>query len=330
MPIPARRSFLAVAVALTVLTAMLLAPTAAAAHVNVSAQDATRGGYAAITFRVPNERASASTVKIEINLPQDTPIASVSTAPVPGWTIQVQRTALAKPVKTDDGELTEAITKVTWSAASPEAAVQPDQFQQFQILAGPLPDTDRVAFKVLQYYSNGEIARWIEAPVDGQPEPENPAPVLTLAAAADGTAAATPTATAAAAGADSSSGSGAATGLAIAALIAGLAGLALGAAALLRTRRPGPTSDDVAPVASADGPVDKAEGGPVDKAEGGPVDKAEDGPVDKAEDGPVDKPEDGPVDKAEDGPVDKAEDKVEDGTPTDESAGERSEANAAT
>ena len=40
-------------------------------------------------------------------------------------------------------------------------------------------------FKALQTYSDGEISRWIDEPVEGGEEPEHPAPVLKLAKAAD-------------------------------------------------------------------------------------------------------------------------------------------------
>ena len=35
-----------------------------------------------------------------------------------------------------------------------------------------------MVFKALQTYSDGNVVRWIEEPVDGGEEPEHPAPVL--------------------------------------------------------------------------------------------------------------------------------------------------------
>ena len=35
---------------------------------------------------------------------------------MPGWTVAVEKTKLAKPVTTDDGQVTEAVTKITWTA----------------------------------------------------------------------------------------------------------------------------------------------------------------------------------------------------------------------
>src|SRR5574338_259824 len=65
--------------------AVLAIAAPASAHVSVSATNATQGGYSKVTFRVPTEDASASTIKLEVNIPVDAPVTSVSTKPVPGW-----------------------------------------------------------------------------------------------------------------------------------------------------------------------------------------------------------------------------------------------------
>lgn len=56
----------------------------ASAHVTVNPNSATQGGYTKLTFRVPNEKDSASTTKLEVVIPTDHPIASISTKPVAG------------------------------------------------------------------------------------------------------------------------------------------------------------------------------------------------------------------------------------------------------
>ena len=66
--------------------AVLATAGVASAHVSarVIGEPATQGGYTKITFRVPNEDATAGTVKLEVKFPTDTPIASLSTKAVPG------------------------------------------------------------------------------------------------------------------------------------------------------------------------------------------------------------------------------------------------------
>ena len=101
----------------------------AQAHVTVNPSDADQGGYTRIAFRVPTESDTASTTKLEVNLPADQPIASVSTMPIPGWTAALQTSKLTTPIKTDDGDtVTDAVIKITWTANSADAAIKPGQF----------------------------------------------------------------------------------------------------------------------------------------------------------------------------------------------------------
>jgi uncharacterized protein YcnI len=215
---------------------VVLAAVPAFAHVTVQPNTAAKGGYSTVDFKVPNERDAASTIKLEVNLPADHPISSVSVQPVPGWTAKVTKSKLSTPIKTDDGTIDEAVTKITWSGGK----IAPGQFQQFPVSLGPLPsDTDSLSFKALQTYSNGEVVRWIEIPQDGQAEPQNPAPTLKLTAAASEGGAATGTPTPAAAPpADAkaapqasdggSSSDGTARGLGIAGIVIGAAGVGFG------------------------------------------------------------------------------------------------------
>jgi uncharacterized protein YcnI len=208
------------------------------AHVTVNPNSAVQGGYGRVAFRVPNESDTASTMKLEVNLPEDAPVASVSTMPVPGWTVAVENRKLATPLDVHGSQVTEVVSKLTFTAAA-GGGVKPGEFQEFPVSMGPLPDKDQMIFKVLQTYSDGEISRWIDEPVEGGEEPDHPAPVLKLAKAADAAAPTTgPTVAVQAASdtADSGSSSGAAVGLGIAGLIAGVLGLVLGGMAFMRTR----------------------------------------------------------------------------------------------
>ncbi|MFD7503843.1 YcnI family protein [Streptomyces sp. NPDC059850] len=163
--------------------ALLLAAGPAFAHVTVQPEQAEKGGYSTVDFKVPNERDDSSTVKLEVNLPTDHPLASVMPQPVPGWDVKVTKSKLDKPIETSDGKVTEAVTKITWTGGK----IEPGMFQQFPVSVGPLPkDADQIAFKALQTYDDKQVVRWIEEPKEGAPEPENPAPVLKLTDAAGG------------------------------------------------------------------------------------------------------------------------------------------------
>jgi uncharacterized protein YcnI len=236
--VPARRRAATVG-ALTV-AGLALAATASA-HVTVSPTALPRGSTAELTFKVPNEESKANTVELQLQIPTDHPIAQVLAKPVPGWTITEHTATLAKPLTTDDGTFTTAVSEVDWTGGS----IAPGQYQDFQISVDPLPsDTNQLVFKAVQTYSDGDVVRWIDLSSAGNDDPEHPAPVLTLTSAnsagsASSTAAAA-SSTAAGAGTgttDSASASSSSDALGIAGLVLGVIGAACGAGALLFVRK---------------------------------------------------------------------------------------------
>jgi uncharacterized protein YcnI len=215
----------------------------AAAHVTITPTAAKPGGFVSLTFNVPNEEDNSSTVKVEINFPAEAPVASVSVQPVPGWTETMATTKLAKPITNDDGDqVTEAVSKVTFTAAEGKG-LHAGEFQQFTLSVGPLPTVNQMVFKVLQYYANGDIVRWIDPTNPGRPEPGHPAPVLTLSAAtgeAPPTGGPTATGSAPAAPPAASSNSSGGNGGALLGLLGLVAGMAALVVAILAYRRAGP------------------------------------------------------------------------------------------
>ncbi|MGA6170156.1 YcnI family protein [Streptomyces sp. NPDC012600] len=177
-------SRIAIATGVAASTVLLLAGPAAA-HVSVQPQgEAAKGGYATLNFKVPNERDQASTVKLEVNFPADHPLSSVTPEAVPGWKIDITKSDLDKPLEVHGRKITQAVTKVTWTADGSEIA--PGYFQQFPVSVGQLPENaDQLIFKAIQTYDNKEVVRWIEEPTANGEEPDSPAPVLKLSAATD-------------------------------------------------------------------------------------------------------------------------------------------------
>jgi uncharacterized protein YcnI len=156
----------------------------ASAHVTVSAGgSAAPGGYAQLAFRVPTERDDASTTAVQVVMPADQPLASVSVQPHPGWTAEVHKKALAQPLQTDDGPVTQVVSDVVFTAQTPQAAIAPGQFDQFSLLVGPLPNAPSMAFPANQTYSDGQVVAWNQSAAPGAPEPEHPSPTLTIGAA---------------------------------------------------------------------------------------------------------------------------------------------------
>jgi len=121
-----------------------------------------------------------------------------------------------------------------WTRSSKSGGVEPGQFQDFPISVQiPGKAGDKLTFKALQTYSNGDIVRWI-----GAPDADSPAPQVTVtAAAAQGAAASAGTHAGMGAGASSAGHDDGANGLSIAALAVGVLGFLFGGGALLASRR---------------------------------------------------------------------------------------------
>lgn len=132
------------------------APLAASAHVTLDGNTASAGSYALLTFRVPNESATATTSTVAIELPDG--ITSVSYVPTPGWTADVTDTA------------------VTFTADDAASTIQDGQLQLFRVSVGPVPDADAIEFPVEQTYTDGTVVAW-----DGSGD--DPAPTLYVNAA---------------------------------------------------------------------------------------------------------------------------------------------------
>ncbi|MBI0376679.1 YcnI family protein [Streptomyces albiflaviniger] len=161
----------------------------ASAHVRVFADGAKEGSPATLRFRVPSEKADATTVRIEVTLPKG--VMSTGVPPASGWT--------RKEIPSHEGA-----TQIMWTATAGHE-LKPDAHRYFDVQVGPLPKRASIAFDVAQTYSDGSVVNWNE-PQKGTKEPEFPAPLLVLDAAAakaeltrqEATAQQTPTATASA------------------------------------------------------------------------------------------------------------------------------------
>ncbi len=207
----------------------------ASAHVSVDTLGTAHQGdeLVKLGFGVPNESDTAGTVKVEVQMPQDTPLTFVAVQPKAGWEVSTTTRTLDTPITGESGTIDSVIDTVTWTAVG-DTVIGPGQFDQFWLSAGSMPeDADALEFPTVQTYDNGDVVRWIEPESSSGEEPEHPIPTLQLVAAdaAVETPADTPADTPAATDDDG------VDGLTIVALVVGILGLAAGAAALASTRR---------------------------------------------------------------------------------------------
>ena len=178
-----KRPIRRVAVFGALVASVLLVAAPAWAHITIHPGSATKGSFEILSFSVPNESESASTTSVEVEFPTTTPIPFVSIQPKTGWTYTVEKTTLPKPVKTEDGTITEAVSTITWTGGE----IKPGEFELFTISAGPLPTKGKsISFPTTQTYSDGEVVNWNQKTPPGGEEPESPAPTLKLVKASSG------------------------------------------------------------------------------------------------------------------------------------------------
>jgi uncharacterized protein YcnI len=164
------------ALAVAAVALVALAPMAAA-HVTVNPGEAEKGGFARLTFRVPNERDDATTTAVEVNFPEDAPFTSVRVKPKQGWTYTMETRTLDEPLDNHGEQVTEVVSKITWTGGN----IGTTEFEEFDVSVGRMPEEgDFLLFPSIQTYSSGEVVRWIDEPVEGGEEPERPAPKLDL------------------------------------------------------------------------------------------------------------------------------------------------------
>jgi uncharacterized protein YcnI len=229
------------------LALVLVTGGSAAAHVGTSADEVGAGSTIALGLTVGHGCDGSPTTAVSVQIPEGvnnaTPFAHA------GWTIESEKATLSPPAVSAHGEeITERTSVITFTAADGNAL--PDGVRDTFTINFTAPDTagETLFFKTIQTCeagSNDWIAEW-----DGTgAEPDSPAPSIAVVAATggdghgegetttDGDGETTDGETAAPApGAGGDEGDGDGTGLAIVGIVVGALGLAVGGAALARTR----------------------------------------------------------------------------------------------
>ena len=159
--------------------AALAIPAVADAHVTLNPRSVAANSFARLDVRVPTERDNASTKSVAVSFPEGFP--SVSYKPVWGWKVKIVKVKLDTPIKTEDGEITDRVGRITWTATSKRFQIAPSSFEEFG-LSARMPNRPAgtvLRFPANQVYSNGEVVKWT-----GPAGADTPAPTVTLTAAA--------------------------------------------------------------------------------------------------------------------------------------------------
>lgn len=234
----------------------LLVAAPASAHVSPDVREVAAGSYNDVQFGVGHGCEDSPTTSIEMQVPEQ--LNSVTPFVTPGWDISVETETLDEPIADSHGnEVTERDNVVTWTAQEGEALPDGQKIQFGLSFQAPGDAEGETMFfptvQVCEEGTNDWIAQW-----DGTgDEPDYPAPaVAVIAGSGDGHGSADDNAANEDDHADAdaegdsdesadAAGDGAATevaddddssnALAVAALVIGLGGVALGGAAFARS-----------------------------------------------------------------------------------------------
>lgn len=151
--------------ALLILGAWLLATSPASqAHVVLSEPQAVAGSYYKATLRVGHGCSGSATHAFIVQVPAG--FQGAKPQPKAGWVIATRKAKLATPYNSHGKTVTEDVVELRWTAASKDAALPDDQFDEFAFM-GRLPDqVGPLWVKTLQTCETGQND-WLEVPATG-------------------------------------------------------------------------------------------------------------------------------------------------------------------
>jgi uncharacterized protein YcnI len=134
------------------------------AHVVLAEPQATAGSYYKATLRVGHGCNGSATHALVVHIPAG--FQGAKPQPKAGWTIATRKAQLDKPYTSHGKTVTDDVVELRWTAATKEAALPDDQFDEFAFM-GRLPDQPGpVWVKVLQTCESGQND-WSEVPRNG-------------------------------------------------------------------------------------------------------------------------------------------------------------------
>jgi periplasmic copper chaperone A len=136
----------------------------AQAHIVLSEPKPTAGSYYKATLRVGHGCNGSATTGLAVQVPAG--FQGAKPQPKTGWAITTRKVKLATPYNSHGKTVTDDVVELRWTAASKEAALSDDQFDEFAFV-GRLPDQAGLLWvKVLQTCENGQND-WSDIPTQG-------------------------------------------------------------------------------------------------------------------------------------------------------------------
>ncbi len=143
---------------------LLIAATAASAHVVLEEPAALAGSSYRATFRVGHGCSGSPTTAIRVFLPAG--VRGAKPMPKSGWALAVRREVLAQPYESHGKTVREDVVEISWTASAPEHAL-PDAWYDEFVLRATLPaQAGPLWFRVEQRCAEGRLD-WVDIPAQG-------------------------------------------------------------------------------------------------------------------------------------------------------------------
>lgn len=172
---------------MTLMTRLLFSVGAAAcfaaplarAHIVLAEPQAVAGSYYKAALRVGHGCNGSATTGLTVSVPAG--FQGAKPQPKAGWTVTARKAKLAQPYVSHGKTVAEDVVEISWQAATPEAAL-PDEFFDEFVWLSHLPEQAGPAWiKVLQTCVQGQN-NWADVPASGTSTKgmKTPAALLTI------------------------------------------------------------------------------------------------------------------------------------------------------
>ena len=147
------------------------------AHTVLEYQVATAGQSYKATFKVGHGCGASPTRQIVVDIPAG--VQGAKPMPKAGWRLEVTREKLVKPYTSHGRTITEDVTRISWTAKTPEDFL-PNGFYDEFVLVGGLPEQAGMMYWPVQQMCEQGRMDWVEIPKPGQKLPDLKSPAAAL------------------------------------------------------------------------------------------------------------------------------------------------------
>lgn len=150
---------------LIALCAGLTTALSAFSHVTLEQAQVETGAYYKAVLRVGHGCEGLPTTALRVQLPAG--FQGAKAMPKAGWTLQTKQEKLDKPYDNHGTSVVQDITEITWTAASPAAALPDSQYDEFILRGRAAIPAGPAWFKVTQLCQEGSQTGsnlWTEIP----------------------------------------------------------------------------------------------------------------------------------------------------------------------